>query len=143
MGEEQDNAGVDFRRPVWILDPVDGTTNLIHGYRHSAVSLALSDGGRVVLGLVYDPYADELFTAVQGKGARCNGAPIRTSGAQTLAESLVDVGTNPSDRPAPTAPSAGCGPSMTAVTTSGASVQPPSPCAMWPPGGWTASWRAA
>ena len=99
MGEEQDNAGVDFRRPVWILDPVDGTTNLIHGYRHSAVSLALSDRGRVVLGLVYDPYADELFTAVQGKGARCNGAPIRTSGAQTLAESLVDVGTNPSDRP--------------------------------------------
>lgn len=99
MGEEQDNVGVDFRRPVWILDPVDGTTNLIHGYRHSAVSLALSDRGRVVLGLVYDPYADELFTAVQGKGARCNGAPIRTSGAQTLAESLVDVGTNPSDRP--------------------------------------------
>ena len=37
MGEEQDNVGVDFRRPVWILDPVDGTTNLIHGYRHSAV----------------------------------------------------------------------------------------------------------
>ncbi len=99
MGEEKDNSQIDLQRPVWILDPVDGTTNLIHGYRHSAVSLALAQAGRVTLGLVYDPYTDELFTAQEGQGAYCNGAPIRVSRAQSLSESLVDVGTNPYDRP--------------------------------------------
>lgn len=46
MGEEQDNAAIDPSRPCWILDPVDGTTNLIRGLNHSAVSLALAEGGR-------------------------------------------------------------------------------------------------
>ena len=45
MGEEQDNSRLDWHRPCWILDPVDGTTNLIHNFRHSAVSLALSEAG--------------------------------------------------------------------------------------------------
>lgn len=99
MGEEKDNSKIDLNRPVWILDPVDGTTNLIHGYRHSAVSLALAEAGRVTLGLVYDPYTDELFTAQKGQGASCNGAPIHVSRAPSLSESLVDVGTSPYDRP--------------------------------------------
>lgn len=52
MGEEQDNTGLDWRRPCWILDPVDGTTNLIHGFRYSAVSLALSEAGQILFGVV-------------------------------------------------------------------------------------------
>ena len=98
MGEEQDNSGLDFGGAVWILDPVDGTMNLIHGFRHSAVSLALAEGGEVTMALVYDPFADELFTALAGRGAFCNGRPISVSGAERLADALVDVGTNPSER---------------------------------------------
>lgn len=98
MGEEQDNSRLDWHRPCWILDPVDGTTNLIHGYCHSAVSLALAEGGEVTMALIYDPYAGELFTARKGHGAFCNGQPIQVSGAQRLSDSLVDVGTNPGER---------------------------------------------
>lgn len=98
MGEEQDNRGLDFSRAVWILDPVDGTMNLIHGFRHSAVSLALAEEGQVTMALVYDPCADELFTALTGKGAFCNGRLISVSSARRLADALVDVGTNPSER---------------------------------------------
>ena len=50
MGEEKDNSGIDFEKPMWILDPVDGTMNLVHGFRHSAVSLALADRGQVESG---------------------------------------------------------------------------------------------
>ena len=52
MGEEQDNSAIDWTRPLWILDPVDGTTNLIRALRHSAISLALAEAGRVVFGVV-------------------------------------------------------------------------------------------
>ena len=83
---------------MWILDPVDGTMNLVHGFRHSAVSLALADRGQVELGLVYDPYAGELFSARRGCGAFVNGEPIHVSEAKCLADCLVDVGTNPSER---------------------------------------------
>lgn len=98
MAEEKDNAAVDLNGAVWVLDPVDGTTNLIHGFHHSAISLALAVEGRVELGLIYDPYADELFTARRGKGAFCNGEPIHVSGAAALADSLCSVGTNPGCR---------------------------------------------
>ena len=68
MGEEQDNAGLDLTKPCWILDPVDGTTNLIHRFSFSAISLALAEEGRVVFGVVYNPYHDECFTAQLGRG---------------------------------------------------------------------------
>ena len=67
MGEEQDNSRLDWRRPCWILDPVDGTTNLIHNFRHSAVSLALSEAGQILFGVVYNPYSGECFTARRGQ----------------------------------------------------------------------------
>ena len=98
MGEEQDNSGLDFGGAVWILDPVDGTMNLIHGFRHSAVSRAPAEGGEVARGRGGGPFADELFTALAGRGAFCNGRPISVSGAERLADALVDVGTNPSER---------------------------------------------
>ena len=98
MGEEQDNSGVDLSGQVWILDPVDGTTNLLHDLRHSAVSLALAEEGRVLLGIVYDPYSGELFTARRGQGAFCCGQPIHVSSASSLGECLCSTGTNPSCR---------------------------------------------
>ena len=55
LGEEKDNSGVDMNGRVWILDPVDGTTNFIHDFQHSVVSLACSERGRITSGIVYDP----------------------------------------------------------------------------------------
>ena len=52
----------------WILDPVDGTTNLMHDYQHSAVSLALCCQGEIIMGIVYDPFHEEVFSAMKGKG---------------------------------------------------------------------------
>ena len=98
MGEEQDNTGLDWSRPCWILDPVDGTTNLIHRFQHSAVSLALAEDGQVTFGVVYHPYTQECFTARRGGGAFQNGRPIRVSGTIRLAESLLSAGTVPGRR---------------------------------------------
>ena len=98
MGEEQDNSRLDWNRPCWLLDPVDGTTNLIHSFRHSAVSLALSEAGQILFGVVYNPYSGECFTARRGQGAFCNGSPIRVSGADRLEDSLLCAGTVPGRR---------------------------------------------
>ena len=77
----------------WILDPVDGTTNLIHDYHHSVVSLALYCRNEIVLGIVYNPYHEELFSAIKGKGSFLNGHPIHVSSAQTLSETIIGIGT--------------------------------------------------
>lgn len=98
MGEEKDNSGIDFAGDVWILDPVDGTTNLIHDFGHSTLSLALARGGELVLGIVYHPYTDELFVAEKGKGARLNGRKISVSARTQMKESLISVGTAPYDK---------------------------------------------
>ena len=95
MGEEKDNSNIDTTRPVWILDPVDGTTNLIHDFKNSALSLALYAEGKVQLGIVYQPYTEEFFIAVRGKGAFCNGAPIHVSSVSKMEESLISIGTSP------------------------------------------------
>lgn len=98
MSEEQDNRTLDFSQPVWILDPVDGTTNLIHGFPASAVSLGLLEQGKVTLGVVYNPFRQELFTAKAGEGAFCNGASIQVKPTADLAHSLLAIGTSPYDR---------------------------------------------
>lgn len=77
----------------WILDPVDGTTNLMHDYQHSVVSLALCRQKEIVMGIVYDPFHDELFYAVKGGGSFLNGSPIHVSSAQKLSETIIGVGT--------------------------------------------------
>lgn len=61
MGEEKDNRDIDFSGAVWILDPVDGTTNLIHDFRCSALSLALCDRGQLELGIIYQPIGMSCF----------------------------------------------------------------------------------
>ena len=97
LGEEQASAP-DWKKPVWVLDPVDGTTNLIHGFGHCAVSLALAEEGRPVFGAVYDPFADELFWAARGQGAFCNGQRMEVSKTARLADGLCSAGTNPGQR---------------------------------------------
>lgn len=95
MSEEQSNAHLDPNAPMWILDPVDGTCNLIHDLGMSAISLALVEGGQVMLGIVYNPFNGEMFHAIRGQGAFRNGEPIHVSDQQELADSLIAIGTSP------------------------------------------------
>ncbi len=90
LAEESDQRplGDEF----WIIDPLDGTTNFIHGYPSIGVSIALFRDGGVVMGLVYDPLREELFEAVKGEGAFCNGEPIHVSGVKEIGESLLGTG---------------------------------------------------
>lgn len=83
------HAQSDF---VWVVDPLDGTTNFAHGYPHFAVSIALQRAGIAVVGVVYDVTRDELFTARQSAGARLNGRPIRVSSTRALERSLLTSG---------------------------------------------------
>lgn len=82
----------------WILDPIDGTTNLIHDYQHSVVSLALYEKGEVTLGIIYDPFREDVFYAQKGQGSFLNGNPIHVSDTETLGETIISVGTSPYDR---------------------------------------------
>lgn len=77
---------------LWIIDPLDGTTNYAHGFPIFSVSIALAKFGEVVSGVVYDPTRDELFTAQKGKGARLNGRKIRVSEETKLTRSLLATG---------------------------------------------------
>ena len=95
MGEERDNSDIDFTKPYWVLDPVDGTTNLIHNFHHSVISLALVINHEPQFGVVYNPYYNEEFTGILGGGAFLNGKPIHVSEAASLSEALVFVGTAP------------------------------------------------
>jgi len=76
----------------WIIDPLDGTTNFIHGIAHSAVSIALQKGDEIVLGVIYDPFRDELFCAAKGTGAFRNGDPIHVSGQDKISDCLIATG---------------------------------------------------
>lgn len=94
MGEETGVREMNAES-FWILDPVDGTTNLMYDFRHSVVSLALWKGGEIVMGIVYDPYRDETFTAEKGKGSFLNGSPIHVSEAASLSDTVIGIGTSP------------------------------------------------
>lgn len=76
----------------WIVDPLDGTTNFVHGYPCFAVSIGLEEAGELRLGVIYQPITKELFTAVRGEGAYLNGKPIRVSGVEHLSTSLLATG---------------------------------------------------
>ena len=77
---------------VWIIDPLDGTTNFIHGVPVFGVSIALRIKGKIVVGVVYDPNRQELFTAVRGRGAQVDGHKIRVSGRRSLEGALIGTG---------------------------------------------------
>ncbi len=75
--------------PCWVVDPLDGTINYVHRLQSFAVSIGLYAGGKMRLGVILDPVADELFTAIDGQGARCNGKAIQASGCKEISDSLV------------------------------------------------------
>lgn len=80
IGEETSATTGDFEltdEPTWIVDPVDGTTNFVHGFPSVCVSIGLTIGKIPTVGVVYDPIIDELFTGIDGKGAFLNGKPIK------------------------------------------------------------------
>lgn len=95
MGEEKDNSTIDMKGDVWVLDPVDGTTNLVHDYRNSAISLALISNREVILGIIYNPFSDEMYYAKKGEGSFLNGEKIHVSDAKAMGESLISIGTSP------------------------------------------------
>ena len=91
LGEEEGarRAGAAAR---WIVDPIDGTNNFVHGLPLFGVSIGLEHAGQMVVGVIYDPMRRELFTAVRGGGAFLNGARIRVSPTAVLARSLLSTG---------------------------------------------------
>jgi len=70
--------------PTWIIDPIDGTTNYIHRFPHSGISVALAMNKQLVVGIIYNPAANELFTSRKGFGSYLNGEPIQVSGATAV-----------------------------------------------------------
>ncbi|WP_261303878.1 inositol monophosphatase family protein [Paenibacillus andongensis] len=82
---------------LWIVDPIDGTTNFVHGFPFFSVSIALAHKGEIIVGVVYDPSRDELFVAEKGKGAYMHGNKTTVSLDSKLSESLVATGF-PADR---------------------------------------------
>ena len=92
IGEERDEeAGKDPTRR-WIVDPLDGTTNFLHGLPHWAVSIALEHKGEIISGVIYDPCKDEMFFAEKGLGAWMNETRIRVSARHSIADSLYATG---------------------------------------------------
>lgn len=92
LAEETGTSGVPNAENVWIIDPLDGTTNFIHGLPQYAVSIGLQQKGVITQAVVYDPARNELFTASKGRGAYLNDRRIRVSRRQSLKESLVGTG---------------------------------------------------
>jgi myo-inositol-1(or 4)-monophosphatase len=106
LGEEGAAGSADAEHR-WVVDPIDGTVNFTYGIPHCCVSIALqsrpsagrgkgagafADGYETWLGVVYDPFCDELWTAIRGKPARLNGQPIRVSRRRRLDEAIVSIG---------------------------------------------------
>ena len=92
VAEEGSNSDAAGSRYCWHVDPLDGTTNFAHGYPCFAVSIGLTEDGEPIAGAVFNPVADELFSAARGEGAYLNGKPIRVSSVEKLAHSLVATG---------------------------------------------------
>ncbi len=97
LAEETGTAGAHGKRAVqsdyvWIIDPLDGTTNFIHGFPQYAVSIALAHRGQVTQAVIYDPVHNDLFLASKGKGASLNERRIRVGTRERLDESLIGTG---------------------------------------------------
>jgi myo-inositol-1(or 4)-monophosphatase len=84
LGEDQDHT--------WIVDPLDGTTNFLHGVPHFAISIGLKKHNEIVAGVIYDPIKDEMFIAEKGRGAFMNDRRIRVSGRREFPNCLLGTG---------------------------------------------------
>ncbi len=89
---EESGVGEDESDYIWWIDPIDGTTNFVHGYPHYAVSIALQAEGAIIAGVVYNPVSREFFSAARGEGAFLNGVPLKVSSAKKLNDSLLATG---------------------------------------------------
>jgi len=104
VGEESSTEGdleshfADGESYLWLVDPLDGTTNFAHNFPHYACSVAVLCGDEVLAAAVYNPVADECYTASRGGGAKLNGLAIQTSQVEQLANALVAVSFPPSMR---------------------------------------------
>ncbi len=92
LAEEGGAIGGEDPTRRWIVDPLDGTTNFLHGLPHWAVSIALEHKGKIVSGVIYDPAKDEMFFAEKGEGAWMNDMRIRVSGRHRMIESIFATG---------------------------------------------------
>ncbi len=92
LGEESEEVIGDDETRRWIVDPLDGTTNFLHGLPHWAISIAMEHKGEVVAAVVLDPAKDEMFTAEKGQGAWMNGRRIRVSARRDLSECIFATG---------------------------------------------------
>ncbi|HZB90034.1 MAG TPA: inositol monophosphatase family protein [Stellaceae bacterium] len=91
MEESGNEAGTDVHHR-WIVDPLDGTTNFLHGIPHFAISIGLERDGEIIAGVIYEPVRDEMFWAEKGAGAFHNDRRLRVSARRHLPESLIGTG---------------------------------------------------
>jgi myo-inositol-1(or 4)-monophosphatase len=89
---EESADGSRPQGPCWYVDPVDGTTNFVHGLPHCAVSIAYAEHGKIQAAVVHDPCKGELFEAARGGGARLNGQPISVSETANIGDALFTTG---------------------------------------------------
>ena len=91
--EEADNAADSSDKPErWIIDPLDGTSNFLHGLPHWAISIAAEREGEIIAGVICDPIKDEIFWAEKGIGAYCNSKRMRVSARRDLIDCLIGMG---------------------------------------------------
>ncbi len=95
LGEEFGGLEAQSEDRHWLIDPIDGTLNFSRGLPLSCVSVALQEGARSKVGVIYDPYRDELFSARRGAGAFLNGAPMAVSDQHTLDDAVLVTGFRP------------------------------------------------
>jgi len=91
VGEESHQGSYHYDKAIYI-DPIDGTTNFVHGIPHLAISLGVWEQGKPTLAVVYNPILEELFWAVQGEGAFCNGQRLKVSTQSELQNALIATG---------------------------------------------------
>ncbi len=91
VGEESHEGAYDFNKAIYI-DPIDGTTNFVHGFPHIAISIGVWEDKEPVMAVVYNPILDELFWAVRGKGAYRNDKKLSVSTQNSLQQSLIGTG---------------------------------------------------
>lgn len=87
----EEDEGCGLQEYSWILDPIDGTTNLVYGYNMSSVSLGLYKDGEVIFGVVYNPFSEECYTAVKGEGSFLNGQSLAVS-KRKMSDSIIEFG---------------------------------------------------
>ncbi len=92
LGEEGGKREGADKTHIWIVDPLDGTTNFLHGIPQFAISIALEREGTMIAGVVYNPAVEEMFIAERGKGAFLNEQRIRVAARKTLADTVIACG---------------------------------------------------